>query len=66
VLFVRAALAAIVLAWLTAAAWFAAVIALAPLLWRRAPVGRRMRPPRPDARVIPLEPRRSARQALPR
>jgi hypothetical protein len=65
-LFVRAAMAAIMLGWLTVAAWFATAVALAPLLWRRAPSGRRVRPPRRDARVIPLEPRRSARQAMPR
>ncbi len=57
-LFVRALLAALVLAWITFAAWAGAVVALLPLAWRRAPLGRRLRPPRPDARVIPLQARR--------
>lgn len=65
-LFVRLVLATALLAWRTAAAWLAVVIALVPLLWRRAPVGRRLRPPRREARVIPFQPRRPARQALPR
>lgn len=50
--------------WLTLVAWIAATLALAPLLWRRAPLGRRVRPAAPrEARVIPFQPRR---QALPR
>jgi hypothetical protein len=36
-------------------------LALAPLLWRRAPVGRRLRAQAPrEARVIPFQPRRTA------
>jgi len=57
-LVLRATAAALMLAWVTAAASIAAVVALLPLAWRRAPLGRRLRPPRPDARVIPLQPRR--------
>lgn len=63
VLFLRAVLAAFVLTWLTLVAWGAAVVALLPLVWRRAPLGRRLRPPRPEARVIPFQP---GRRALPR
>jgi hypothetical protein len=64
VLLVRAAGAALALLWLTAAAWISAALALAPLAWRRAPLGRRVRPiPPREARVIPFQPRR---QALPR
>ncbi|WP_176063875.1 hypothetical protein [Anaeromyxobacter diazotrophicus] len=37
-----------------------AVLALAPLLVRRGPVGHRTQVPRPAARVIPLPPRRRA------
>ncbi len=59
-LFLRAVLAAVVLGWLTVLAWGAAVIALAPLAWRRAPLGRRLRPPRAEARVIPFQPGRRA------
>lgn len=48
----------------TLVAWLLAALALVPLLFRRAPVGRRLRqrPPR-EARVIPFQPRR---RALPR
>ena len=48
----------------TLAAWFLAALALVPILFRRAPVGHRLRqrPPR-EARVIPFQPRR---RALPR
>ena len=60
-LVVRAAVSAVALLFLTVVARVSAVVALAPLVWRRAPVGRRARPPR--ARVIPFEP---ARRALPR
>jgi hypothetical protein len=61
VLLVRAAGAAIALLWLTAAAWISATVALAPLAWRRAPLGRRVRPiPPREARVIPFQPRRQA------
>jgi hypothetical protein len=59
-LFLRAMLAALVLTWITMVAWTAAVVALAPLAWRRAPLGRRLRPPRPEARVIPFQPGRRA------
>lgn len=62
VLFLRAAAAAIVMLWLTTAAWLSAALALAPLVWRRAPLGRRVRPMPPrEARVIPFQPRRQAR-----
>ena len=37
-----------------------AVMALAPLLVRRRPLGHRTQVPRPAARVIPLTPRRRA------
>lgn len=37
-----------------------AVVALAPLLVRRRPIGRRAQVPRRAARVIPLPPRRRA------
>jgi hypothetical protein len=59
-LFLRALLAASVLTWVTLVAWGATAIALAPLLWRRAPLGRRLRPPRAEARVIPFQPGRRA------
>ncbi len=63
-LFVRAAAAALAMLWLTAAAWLSAALALAPLAFRRAPLGRRVSPMPPrEARVIPFQPRR---QALPR
>jgi hypothetical protein len=49
---------------MTAVAWLSAALAMLPLVWRRAPLGRRLnRQPRRDARVIPFQPRR---QALPR
>jgi hypothetical protein len=61
----RALLAAIRVAWITARAWISAAFALSPLLWHRAPLGRRLRPqPRREARVIPFQPRR--KQAAPR
>jgi hypothetical protein len=63
-LFLRAFGAGLAIAWFTVAAWIAVTLALVPLLWRRAPLGRRLRPPeRREARVIPFQPRR---QALPR
>ena len=62
-LFLRAVLAAFVLTWLTLLAWGAATIALLPLAWHRAPLGRRLRPPRPEARVIPFQP---GKRAVPR
>lgn len=37
-----------------------AILALAPLLVRRGPVGHRTQVPRPAARIIPLPPRRRA------
>jgi hypothetical protein len=62
VLLLRAAAAALAMLWLTAAAWLTAALALAPLVWRRAPLGRRVRPMPPrEARVIPFQPRRQAR-----
>ncbi len=61
VLFVRAAATALAMVWITVAAWLSAAIALAPLVWRRAPLGRRVRPMAPrEARVIPFQPRRQA------
>lgn len=63
-LFLRAFGAGLAVAWLTVAAWMAVTLALLPLVLRRAPLGRRLRPPeRREARVIPFQPRR---QALPR
>ncbi len=60
-LLVRAALAALALVAATVVAWASIALALAPLLWRRAPVHGRLRPLRArEARVIPLEPRRKA------
>ncbi len=60
----RAWLAILIALLATLAAWLMAALALLPLLFRRAPVGRRLRqrPPR-EARVIPFQPRR---RALPR
>jgi hypothetical protein len=64
ILFVRALAVAVGIAWLTVVGIAAATLALLPLLWRRAPLGRRLRPARPrEGRVIPFQPRR---QALPR
>lgn len=64
-LLARSAAAAVVLFFLTLLAWTSAVLALAPLAWRRAPLGVRLRPLRPrEARVIPFQPRQ--RKALPR
>ena len=60
-LLARAVAAAVALLATTVVAWFAIALALAPLLWRRAPVRGRLRPLRThEARVIPLEPRRKA------
>jgi hypothetical protein len=62
-LLVRAALAALALLAATAFAWLVTFAALAPLAWRRAPLGRRVTPIRPrEARIIQLRPRK----ALPR
>jgi hypothetical protein len=63
-LLLRAFASSLLLAWLTAVAWLSAALALAPLVWRRAPLCRRVHPMPPrEARVIPFQPRR---QALPR
>lgn len=60
----RAAFAMLALAWYTVVAWIGVGLALMPLVWRRAPLGRRLRPPPPrEARVIPFQPHR---HALPR
>lgn len=62
-LLVRAALAALALLAATAVAWIVTLAALAPVAWRRAPLGRRVTPIRArEARIIKLRPR----QALPR
>jgi hypothetical protein len=67
VLIIRAVIASVLVAWRSAAAFIGAVLALAPLVWRRAPVGRRARAMAPrQARVIPFQPRRRSQQALPR
>jgi hypothetical protein len=64
VLLVRGMLVSAVLLWLALVACIVATIALLPLLWRGAPLGRRLRPPAPrEARIIPFQARR---QALPR
>jgi len=58
---VRALWSMVVLRCATLVAWAAAVLALGPLLVRRAPAGRRLRQRRPrEARVIPFQPRRRA------
>ena len=63
-LLIRATLVSAVLLWLAMVASVAATIALQPLLWRGAPLGRRLRPPAPrEARIIPFQ---AHRQALPR
>jgi hypothetical protein len=62
-LLLRAAASALALVFLTVFALLAATMALAPLAWRRAPRGVRLRPIRPrEARVIPFE----RKKALPR
>ncbi|HEY6099091.1 MAG TPA: hypothetical protein VIW03_06660, partial [Anaeromyxobacter sp.] len=59
----RAVLAALALFAATLAAWVVMAVALAPVLWRRAPRGRRVAPIRArEARIIKFQPR----QALPR
>lgn len=64
VLVARALIASVVLVWLAVVAFAAASVALLPLLWRGAPLGRRLRPPaQREARIIPFQARR---QALPR
>ena len=58
---VRALGAALLLALATVASWISTALALAPLLWRRGPAGRRLRAHAPrEARVIPFQPRRTA------
>jgi hypothetical protein len=65
-LLARAAVAALVLAVLTAVGWVLAALAMLPLVIRRAPVGVRLRPLHPrEARVIPFE-RPRGREALTR
>jgi hypothetical protein len=60
-LLVRAIAGGLALAAATLVAWFTIALALAPLLWRRAPVRGRLRPLRArEAQVIRLEPRRKA------
>ncbi len=61
-LVVRAAASALALAWISLIAWVSAALALGPLLWRRAPMGRRLRPPRREGQVIPFQGR--GREAL--
>ncbi len=62
-LFLRAALCALALLGATMVAWVVVAVELAPVLWRRAPLGRRVTPIRArEARVIKLQPR----QAVPR
>lgn len=63
-LLVRGALSTLALILLTIVAVASAALALAPMLWRRAPLGCRLRPLRPqEARVIQFQPRQ---RALPR
>ncbi|HET8734586.1 MAG TPA: hypothetical protein VFM45_12540 [Anaeromyxobacteraceae bacterium] len=60
----RGLLVSVTLAWLALVALVSAAVALLPLLWTGAPLGRRLRPPAPrEARIIPFQARR---QALPR
>ncbi len=66
-LLARVLVVAAVAAGNTLAAWIAATLALLPLTWRRAPLGRRLHPPAPrEARVIPFQPRQPRQRALPR
>lgn len=63
-LHLQALVAALGLAWRSVAGVLAAVIALVPLLWRGAPLGRRLRPSESqEARIISFQARR---RALPR
>ncbi len=62
-LFLRATLIRAWLLWVALVALLGAAVAMIPLAWRRAPVGRRLHHPRRPARVIPLPP---ARRAAPR
>ncbi len=59
-LFVRAVLAGFRIVLLNVAAVAAVAVALLPIVWRRAPRGRRLRPVRREARVIPWPERRAA------
>lgn len=62
-LLVRAALASLALHAASALAWLVTAASLAPILWRRAPLGRRLTPLRArEARIIKFQPR----QAVPR
>ena len=68
-LYFRAAVASVALVLATIVAWTSGALALVPLLWRRSPVGGRLRPLHArEARVIPFQPRRAQpqQQALPR
>jgi hypothetical protein len=57
----RALSAALALAFATVVAWLSTAVAMVPLLWRRGPTGRRLRAQAArEARVIPLQPRRTA------
>lgn len=63
VLYLRAAAAWLALGVATAIAWMSGALALVPLLWRRTPVGGRLRPLHArEARVIPFQPRRQQPQ----
>jgi hypothetical protein len=66
-LLARASAAAVVLAVVSVLSWTLAALALVPLVWRRAPVGVRLRPLHPrEARIIPFERVREREKALPR
>ncbi len=66
-LLARAAVATVALVFQTFAAWVAAVVPLAPICWRRSPLGCRLRPLRPrEAQVIPFQRRQVRQTALPR
>jgi hypothetical protein len=57
----RALLAAAAVLWFTILGWIGGTLALVPLMWRRAPLGRRLHPRQPrEARIIPFQPRRHA------
>lgn len=65
-LVLRAGLATLALLAATLLAFAGAAVALLPLLWRRAPLGGRLRPIRtPEARVLEFRPRQD-KHALPR
>ncbi len=64
-LLLRAVIAWFAIAWRTGAAIIGAAFALAPLAWRRAPLGRRVHPVAArQARVIPFQPRRQVQHAM--